>query len=63
MDCEREDPPETESSRILRFSTHEEFEYYLDEINNRLEFFFQHLIIHIYLYFFTLYNLQWMNYN
>ena len=31
---------ETESSRIVSFSTHEEFEDYLDEINNRLEFFF-----------------------
>ena len=26
---------ETESSRIVSFSTHEEFEDYLDEINNR----------------------------
>ena len=40
MDCEREDPPETETSGIVSFSTHEEFEDYLDEINNRLEFFF-----------------------
>ena len=54
---------ENETSRIVSFSTHEEFEDYLDEINNRLEFFFQHLIIHIYLYFFSSYNLQWMNYN
>ena len=35
MDCEREDPPETETSGIVSFSTHEEFEDYLDEINNR----------------------------
>ena len=31
---------ENETSRIVSFSTHEEFEDYLDEINNRLEFFF-----------------------
>ena len=27
---------QTETSRIVSFSTHEEFEDYLDEINNRL---------------------------
>lgn len=35
---------ENETSRIVSFSTHEEFEDYLDQFNNRWVFLLQHLI-------------------